>query len=142
MIPIVLSLQNKLDEAKNSTSELLAEIRKLNDKFDKLQSDVCITKNVNNLLPSRLVDTERQCWANAQYSRRECLDIVGIPSEVKDETLEESVVGIFDKLGCSIDTDRIEACHWVSKNNNTVIVNFYETQRLPESLDFIQLKPG
>ena len=85
---------------------------------------MCVTKNVNNLLSSRLVDIERQCWANAQYSRRECLDIVSIPSEVKDETLEESVVGIFDKLGCSIDSDRIEACHRVSKNNNTVIVKF------------------
>ena len=67
---------------------------------------------------------ERQCWANAQYSRRECLDAVGIPSEVKDETLEENVVGIFDKLGCNINSDRIEACHRVSKNNNTVIVKF------------------
>ena len=124
LIPIVLSLRNKLDEANNSKTELLDEIRKLNDKFDKLQSDVCVTKNVNNLLSSRLVDIERQCWANAQYSRRECLDIVSIPSEVKDETLEESVVGIFDKLGCSIDSDRIEACHRVSKNNNTVIVKF------------------
>ena len=61
LIPIVLSLQNKLDEANNSTTELLDDIRKLNDKFDKLQSDVCVKKNVNNWLASRLVDIERQC---------------------------------------------------------------------------------
>ena len=42
LIPIVLSLQNKLDEARNSKTELLDEIRKLNDKFGKLQSDVCV----------------------------------------------------------------------------------------------------
>ena len=124
LIPIVLSLRNKLDEANNSKTELLDEIRKLNDKFDKLQSDECVTKNVDNLLLSRLVDTDRQCWANAQYSRRECLDIISIPSEVKGETLEESVIGIFDKLGCSIDSERIKECHRVSKNNNTVIVKF------------------
>ena len=94
LIPIVLSLQNKLDEANNSKTELLDEIRKLNDKSDKLQSDVCVTKNVNNLLSSRLFDIGGQCWANVQYSRRECLDLVGIPSEVKDETLEESDVRI------------------------------------------------
>ena len=105
LIPIVLFLKNKLDEANNSKIELLDEIRKLNDKFDKRQSDVCVTKNVNNLLSSRLVDTERQCWADSQYSRREYLDIVRIPREVKDETLEESVVEIFDKLGCSTDSD-------------------------------------
>ena len=44
LTPIVLSLQNKLDEVSNSKAELLDEIRKLNDKFDQLQSDVCITK--------------------------------------------------------------------------------------------------
>ena len=124
LIPIVLSLQNKLNEANNSKTESLDEIRKLNDKFDKLQSDVCISKNVNDLLSSRLLNIERQCWANAQYSKKECLDIVGISSEVKDETLEESIVRLFDKLGCSIDTDRVEAYHRVSKNNNTVIVKF------------------
>ena len=119
LIPIILSLQ-----ASKSKTELLDQIRKLNDKFDKLQCDMCVTKNVNNLLSSRVVDIERQCLTNVQYSRRECLDIVGIPSEVIDETLEESVVGIFDKLGCSIDSDQTEACHQVSKNNNMVIVKF------------------
>ena len=87
---------------------------------------MCITKNVNKLLSSRLVDIQHQSWANAQYSRKECLDIVGIPRKVKDKKLEESVVGIFDKLGCIIDTDWIEACHGVSKNNNTVIFKFIE----------------
>ena len=57
-------------------------------------------------------------------SRRKCLDIVVIPNKVKYESLEESVVGIFDKLGCSIDADRIVTCHQVSKNNNTVTVKF------------------
>lgn len=32
---------------------------KLNDKFDQLQCDVCITKNVDNLLSSRLADIKR-----------------------------------------------------------------------------------
>ena len=36
LILIVVSLQNKLDEANNSKTELLDEICKLNDKFDKL----------------------------------------------------------------------------------------------------------
>ena len=43
---------------------------------------------------------------------------------MKGETLEESVVGIFDRLGCSIDTDQIETWHQVSQNNITVMVKF------------------
>ena len=121
MIPIVLSLQNKLDQANN---KVLEEIRKLNDNFSKLESELSVTKQVNSLLSRRLVNMERQCWANAQYSRRECLDIIGIPSEVEPDVLEEKVVNIFEKLGCNIPSNHIEVCHRVSKKSATVIVKF------------------
>ena len=80
MIPTVLSLQNKLDKVNN---KLLEEIRKLNDTFSKFESELSVTKQVNSLLSRRLVNMERQYWANAQYSRQECLDIIGIPSKVE-----------------------------------------------------------
>ena len=48
-------LQNNFEETSNSGSKLLDEIRQLNDKFDQLQFDVCITKNVNNLFLSSLL---------------------------------------------------------------------------------------
>lgn len=80
LVPTDLSLQNKLEEANNAKTELLDETHKLNNKFIQLQSHVCITENVNN----RLLGIEHLCWENAQYSRSECLNIIGIPSEVKD----------------------------------------------------------
>ena len=46
---------------------------------------------------------ERQCWANAQYSRRECLELVGVPRSVSDGDLEEKVLKIFEKVGCPIE---------------------------------------
>ena len=88
-----------------------------------------MTKHVNTILSSRLVSIERQCWLNAQYSRRKCLDIVRIPSEVEADALEEKVVAIFEKLGCNILTERIEACHRISKKNPTVIVKFSHVKR-------------
>ena len=121
LIPIVLSLQSKLDEANN---KVLEEVCNLSDTITKLSSELSITKNVNTLLSSRLVTLERQCWANAQYSRRECLGIVDIPREVSDEVLEEKVLNIFDKIGCSISPDHIESCHRISKKIDAVIVKF------------------
>ena len=85
MINIVLSLQSKLNEANNRVVE---EVRKLFDAFLKLQSELAVSQQVNSLLSNRLTNIERQCWANAQYSR-ECLDVVGIPSEVGADVLEE-----------------------------------------------------
>ena len=58
---------------------------------------------------------ERQCRVNAQYSRRECLELVSVPRSVSDGDLEENVLKIFEKVGCSIEENNIEACHWTSK---------------------------
>ena len=44
---------------------------------------------MNTLLSERLQTIEKQCWANAQYSRRECLEISGIPLSVSDNDLED-----------------------------------------------------
>ena len=121
VIPIVLSLQNKLNQANN---KLLEEIRKLNDNFSKFESKLSVTKQVNSLLSRRHVNMERQCWGNAQYSRQECLDIIRIPSDVEPDVLEEKVVNIFEKLGCNIPSNHIEPCHRVSKKSATVIVKY------------------
>ena len=67
---------------------------------------------------------ERQCSANCQYSRGECLDIMGILHEVSGEVLMEKVLKIFGKLGCDISRDRIEAYHRVGRTTVTLIVKF------------------
>ena len=121
MIPIVLSFQNKLVQANN---KVLEEIRKLKNNFSELEFKLSVTKQGNSLLSRRLVNMERQCWAEAQHSRRGCLDIIGIPNEVEADVLEEKVVNIYEKLGCNIPSNRIEACHRVSKKSATVIVKF------------------
>ena len=94
MIPIVLSLQNKLNQVNN---KVLAEIHKLSDNFSKLESKLSVTKQVNSLLPHRLANMEHPCQANAQYWRQECLDIIDIHSEVEADALEEKVVNSFKK---------------------------------------------
>lgn len=121
LINIVLSLQTKLDTA---SSEALEEIRKLNDHFVKMESDLAITKRTNSLLEERVISLEKQCWANAQYSRRECVEISGIPAIVNHEDLEDKVVQIFGNVGCQISREGIEACHRVRRGSDNVIVKF------------------
>ena len=85
IIDLVLVLQNKLE---TGNTEVLDEIRKLNANFAKLESELIVTKKVNSELQKHVIDLERQCWANAQYSRRECLELAGIPSTVGHDELE------------------------------------------------------
>ena len=63
LIPIVLSLQSKL-EGKDNT--VLEEVRKLNESISKLYAGLARTKNVKNLLLTKFTALERQCWVNAK----------------------------------------------------------------------------
>ena len=85
-----------------------------------------MTKQVNTLLSSRLVSIERQCCLNAQYFRRECLDIEGIPSEVEADNLEEKVVAIFEKLGCNIPTERLKLATGSVKRTTQSLSSFHQ----------------
>ena len=66
---------NILDELKNDLNELKT-------KFCKLESDLHISRNVDDKLSDKLTVLERKCHANEQYSRREWLEILSIPAEV------------------------------------------------------------
>ena len=107
IINIVLSLQTEMQ----SNIKILEEVRKLNEKFT----------NFNSLLQQRGIDLGRQCWANAQYSRRDWLEVPGITEPVKQNELEDKVLRIFKKVGCDILSDNIEACHRVARYNNVII---------------------
>ena len=67
---------------------------------------------------------ERQFWANAQYSRRECLDVVDIPRDVSNDDLESKVLEVFNKFGCEILSRDIESCHRLTNSNDWIIVKF------------------
>ena len=101
-------------------STLTAEVKELSSYLKKLEADVAIVKNVNSKLVEQLVQTERQCWENVQYSRREYLELTGIPTSLKDDVLEEKVCGIFHEHGVEIGQRDIQACHRI-KNNRTII---------------------
>ena len=55
------SLQSRMSEVNN---EVVEEMRKFNENFSKLQSELSIAKRVNTELTKRIVTLECQCWAN------------------------------------------------------------------------------
>ena len=121
VIEIALALQDKVE---SGNTAILEEIRKLNDNFEKLEGELIVSKKVNGELQKDIIQLEKQCWANAQYSRRECLELVGIPSSIEHDQLKDKVVEIFNKVGCNIMKVNVEACHRIGKNNDRVIIKF------------------
>ena len=115
------SLQSRMFEVNN---EVVEEMRKFNENFSKLQSELSIAKRVNTELTKRIVTLQRQCWANDQCSRKECVEVVGIPRQLDDKHLEAKVLSIFQKVGWTIAPEFTDDCHQLGKNNDRVIVKF------------------
>ena len=45
---------------------------------------------------------ETQCWENTHYSRREYIEMVGIPNSANNNELEDKVLRVFQRIGCEL----------------------------------------
>ena len=70
----------EVQQSNETISKLTNEIKLLKENYEKLESEISVPKTVSSLLTDQINNVKRQCWENAQYSRRECLEVVGIPS--------------------------------------------------------------
>ena len=77
-----------LDDLKKDISDLKIDPSGLKSDFYKLEADIQVTRNVNSKLSERPVAIGIRCYANEQYSRRKCLEILGIPAITADDRLE------------------------------------------------------
>ena len=87
-----------------------------------MESKLEILKTINNTLKKRITSLKKPCWINEQYSRRECLEIVGIP----DSTNKIKVCELIGKVtGINVNQDCLESCHPLpSDKKNKIIVKF------------------
>ena len=69
----------------------------------------------------RVVQTERQCWANAQYSRRDTIEALGIPSSIRDQDLEDKGRNVFREIGVNINERDIQASHRFREKDRTIV---------------------
>ena len=89
----------------------------------KVEVDVAIVKNKNKKLVNQLIEAGRQCWANAQYSKRKCLEVTGIPTSILNDLSEANVPEVFDQLWIHVESKYIQTCHH-TKDNDRAIVKF------------------
>ena len=80
-----------LDTLYNTVDNLLS-------KKDLVESSLVVTKTVNDNLLNSITTLERSLHAQEQYSRRECLEIVGIPASVDDKNLQATVCNILNEM--------------------------------------------
>ena len=118
LVPLVLQTGASLA---SQITNLTTEVKDLLGHFKKLEADLAVTKNVNSKLMERVVQTEIQYWANAQYSRRDTIEIIGIPSSIRDKDLEDKVRNIFREIGVNVNERDIQACNPLREKDRTIV---------------------
>jgi hypothetical protein len=81
----------------------------------------------NDSLKSRLSEVELKLDEQEQYSRRNTVEILGIPEKPREDVLE-TVMEVCGALEMGVDAGSIDACHRLKKRNNrptsAIVVKF------------------
>ena len=116
IIKLALEYQSKFESTLSSINDIKTDLSELRKYYEKLESDFIITKQVNTKLCVKMKFLERQCWANKQHSRHECLEISVVPESVAVNNLGGKVLKLLEKIDPEVHADHIEACHWIKSN--------------------------
>ena len=107
IITLALDYQDKFNSTLANNNKDTEELRY---KFESLNESQWYP-SWSILISVKKIALERQCWANNQCSRRECLDISGIPENIGNNDLENLTLQIFEKIDISVDPEHTEDCH-------------------------------
>lgn len=71
-----------------------------------------------------IADLESRLVEQNQYVRRNNIEIGGIPKNISDSDLEGKMIKLCNLFDKSLTSKDIEACHWLGKKQNRVIMRF------------------
>lgn len=94
-------------------------IERLQEENNLLKVEMSHLKDNLNEKTQLIIDMEKDIIDVQQYIRRNNIEIMGIPSTVKDNDLEKKVVEIAASIDVSITTEDIEACHRLKDRKNS-----------------------
>ena len=130
--------------SEGDVKELLTGLEsRLEEKFADLKNDLLSIKNTviqrlvddNKKLRDRVYMLESEVYKSQQYSRRNNIEVNGIPDSVTDDSLEDKAIDIFQKIDVTVGKNDIEACHRLGKKNNgskTTILKFVNRRKCEE----------
>ena len=84
-------------------------------RFEVVSSDLAIARNCNKLLTERVVQLERNAVTNAQYHRRESVEVNPVPPSTNDEELEMNICKALSLTGHEVKSDDLQVCHRLKK---------------------------
>ena len=110
---------NQIQNLCNKIANLSDNVESLVSTNERLNSELTIVKNVDNVLKNRIVNLEKELSKNEQYGRRNNVEISGIPNQISDQDLKENIVKICKDSDINIALMDIEGCHRLPLGRNT-----------------------
>ena len=114
--------ENLRNKSKNDLIKLIIDkdsaLEDLIARIDKLEKWLSEKNHAD-----KVIDLERQLYAQQQYSRRETLEFVGIPESVADKNVEAKVIELCGAASVTVSERSFHAVHRL-KNRNIVIAKF------------------
>ena len=86
----------------NQISKLNDTISQLHSTNEKIRSELAVVKNVNTKLEERIITLEKNQSKSEQYSRRNNIELYGIPNDIPENNLEKVVIDICHNSGLEI----------------------------------------
>lgn len=87
-------------------------LKGLKARLDKVEDQL-----KNQSLAQRIIDIERRGFNQQQYTRRESVEIVGLPEYLENDALEKKVVEVFEHAGVMVNKRDFHAIHRLRKSS-------------------------
>ena len=113
LIPVD-DISSKLADLSNRFDDFLR-------RFEVASSDLAIARNCNRLLTERFIQLKRNAVTNAQYHRRESVEVNPVPPSMSDEELEVSICKALSLTGHEVEPDDLQACHRLKKKQSVTV---------------------
>ena len=111
-------LQELNDHLKTNIADQMNEsVMSIKDTIiDALKENNSQLPNKVELLKKKLTEVEMSRNKLEQYTRRNNIEIQGIPPQIPDKKLEEKVIEVFDAMNIAITKNDVEDCHRFGKS--------------------------
>ena len=84
-------------------------------RFKILSSELVVSKNCNRLMSERIIQLERKAVNQAQYHRRESIEVSPVPASISDDELEDNICKALSLTSHEVISDYLQACHRFKK---------------------------
>ena len=110
-----------VEDISSKLSELTSRFDDFLKRYEILSSELAVSKNCNRLLGERIVQLERNAVNNAQYHRRESLEINPVPASIDDDVLQSSVSRALSLTVHEVKPNDLQTCHRLKKKDAVII---------------------